>query len=78
MQEIEQDLSKLDTVMFLQLIWAMSKADSFGRGEFPSFLTWVSSLDSFDITDTKTLMDVMEEAADGFFRSRQRKLQGQR
>ncbi|MNO28123.1 hypothetical protein D3C76_180100 [compost metagenome] len=69
MQEIQNDFSKLDTVAFLQLIWAMAKADSFGHGQFPSFIEWVASLDTFDVTDTSVLVAALEEAADGFFRS---------
>ncbi|WP_110931074.1 hypothetical protein [Paenibacillus bouchesdurhonensis] len=69
MQDVQQDISKLDTVVFLQLIWAMSKADSFGTGQFPSFIDWVASLDSFDVADPNILNEVLEEAASGFFRS---------
>lgn len=68
MQEIENDPSQLDSVMLLQLIWAMAKADSLGK-QFPSFYEWVGTLDSVDFTDQKFITDVMEEALEGFFRS---------
>lgn len=69
MDAVEQDISRLDTVMFLQLIWAMAKAEQFGKGEFPAFVNWVGTLDSFDISDVNILNAVLEEAANGFFRT---------
>lgn len=62
------DLGQLDTVMLIQLIWAMAKADSFGK-QFPSFVEWVASFETFDLFDSGILSAVMEEAAEGFFRS---------
>ncbi|MGF9909410.1 hypothetical protein [Brevibacillus porteri] len=61
------DLSQLDTVMLLQLIWAMAKADQFGK-PFPSFFEWVSSIGDFNLFDPTILRAVMEEATEGFFR----------
>jgi hypothetical protein len=63
--DIEKDLSKLDTVALLQLIWAMAKADAFGSN-FPSFEEWVGSLDTIDFSDPSFLKAALEEAADGF------------
>lgn len=68
MREMEQDPSKFDALAFLQLVWAMAKADSFGK-PFPGFQEWLASLESFDISDPEFLQAAMEEAADGFFRS---------
>ena len=52
METIKKDPSKLDSVAFLQMIWAMAKADAFGNDkEFPSFLMWVGGLKSFDLLD---------------------------
>lgn len=66
--ENDVDPSQLDSVAFLQLIWAMAKADSFGK-PFPSFVEWLSGLDSFDLSDPDVLRGAVEEAAHGFFRS---------
>lgn len=68
LEKIKDDPSQLDTVAILQLIWAMAKADAFGK-QFPSFVEWVGTLDSFDMSDQSILVGVMEEAANGFFRS---------
>ncbi|WP_025849118.1 hypothetical protein [Paenibacillus ehimensis] len=62
------DMKHFDSVAILQLTWAMAKADAFPK-KFPSFETWISTLDNFDLTDKSTMLAVMEEAADGFFRS---------
>jgi hypothetical protein len=62
------NLGALDSIAFLQLIWAMAKADAFGR-PFPSFQEWIASLESFDLFSGDTLTAVIEEAANGFFRS---------
>jgi hypothetical protein len=68
MQELEHDPSKFDSVVVLQIIWAMAKADAGISNKFPSFLAWVADLDSFDMSDSEILQAVMEEAVDGFFR----------
>lgn len=69
------DLSKFDSVAILRLIWAMAKADSFGK-QFPSFENWLASLDSFDLSDPTVLTAAIEEAASGFFRSRAAGIKG--
>ena len=69
------NLGALDSVAFLQLIWAMAKADVFGH-QFPSFQEWVASLESFDLFSGDTLAAVIEEAANGFFRSRAAGIKG--
>lgn len=63
------DLTKFDSVAILRLIWAMAKADAYGREKFPSFVEWLASLDSFDLSDASVLVAAIEEAANGFFRS---------
>lgn len=71
MQDIAHDLSKLDTVVCLQIIWAMSKADNFGTGQsFPSFEMWLAELESIDFTDPTFLVAAIEEAVDGFLGKR--------
>ena len=66
MQNMVNDPSQFDALKFLQLIWAMAKADE-AKG-FPSFEAWLSSLDSFDFADADIMTAVVEEATDGFFR----------
>jgi hypothetical protein len=66
MQNMANDPSQFDALKFLQLIWAMAKADD--PKTFPSFETWLSTLDSFDFTDPGLMTAVVEEATDGFFR----------
>lgn len=61
------DMTKIDTVSLLQLIWAMSKADNLGK-QFPSFEKWLADLESIDFTDESFIIAAVEEAQDGFFR----------
>lgn len=68
LQKVIEDPTALDPVDFMQLVWAMAKADAFGK-EFPSFVEWVGSLEVFDMTDKGFIVAVVEEAASGFFRS---------
>jgi len=65
MQDVAKDISKIDTVTCLQLIWAMNKADNFGK-PFPSFEKWLAELESIDFSDPSFLVAAVEEAADGF------------
>lgn len=65
----EIDLENLDMLKFLQLIWAMAKADDFGKGSFPSFQEWLSQMEYIDLADPELFVAALEEAADGFFRS---------
>jgi hypothetical protein len=65
MQKLEKDPSKIDTVLILQMAWAMTKAyEGIGK-KFPDFTTWVAGLEEFDFSDVTT--EIMEEATDGFF-----------
>ena len=70
MQNMANDPSQFDALKFLQLIWAMAKADD--SRNFPSFETWLSGLDSFDFADADVMAAVVEEATDGFFRGGRR------
>jgi len=63
------DLTKFDSVAILRLIWAMAKADAYGREKFPSFMDWLATLDSFDLADAEVMTAAIEEATNGFFRS---------
>ena len=66
MQEMATDPSQFDALKFLQLIWAMNKADK--PEGFPSFEAWLAGMDSFDFADNDIMTAVIEEATDGFFR----------
>ena len=68
LERVKDDLSQLDTVAMLQLVWAMAKADAFGK-PFPGFVDWVASLEGFDFSDPGFMTAALEEAASGFFRS---------
>lgn len=64
---VQKNPAELDSLIFLQIIWAMNKAAEYGK-DFPSFPKWLETLDAFDISDTDMLKAVFEEAAEGFFR----------
>lgn len=66
MQNMADDPSQFDAIKFLQLIWAMAKADN--AKDFPSLEIWLGTLDGFDFTDADVMTAVVEEATDGFFR----------
>jgi len=68
-EAVATDITKIDTVVILQIIWAMAKADVGVSGKFPSFVEWAGELDSFDVSDKDLIRSAMDEAADGFFRS---------
>lgn len=64
-------LERFDIVTVYQIVWAMAKADSFGQGQFPSFVQWFSQLNVENLYDQNVITSVIEEATDGFFRSGQ-------
>jgi hypothetical protein len=68
LMEMEKDPSKMNMVTFLKITWAMAKANEGMGVQFPDFITWASSLESFDISDENILSAIMEEAERGFFR----------
>lgn len=70
MQNMADDPSQFDAIKFLQLIWAMAKADN--AKDFPSFEMWLATLDAIDFADADTMAAVVEEATDGFFRGDKR------
>lgn len=62
------DFSGLDTVLLLQLAYAMHRAAE-PKENFPGFEQWLAELEDFDFEDPDWLMGIVEEATDGFFRS---------
>lgn len=67
MEALDKDISKLDSVYLLQLVWAMAKADKYPE-KFPGFIDWLAGLNGFDFSDPSLLKAALEEAAAGFFR----------
>jgi len=67
MQALASDPSALDSVAILQLAWAMNKAAEHGKS-FPHFEAWLGQFEYVDFSDPDTMTEIMNEAADGFFR----------
>ncbi|ACJ33052.1 hypothetical protein [Anoxybacillus flavithermus] len=68
MQRLADDPSTFDSVLLLQIAWALAKAHEGVGKPFPDFTTWISSLESIDFSDTTVMGAIMDEATDGFFR----------
>lgn len=62
------DLSKLDTVALLRLIWTLARTAVGVGGQFPSFARWLEEHEDIDIFDPELMTAVMEEAKKIFFR----------
>ena len=62
------DFSGLDTVVLLQVAYAMNKAAKTSEA-FPRFEEWLDGFDSIGFDDPTWLMAIIEEALDGFFRT---------
>ncbi|HAN09362.1 MAG TPA: hypothetical protein DCP90_01980 [Clostridiales bacterium] len=69
LEKIKDSMVNLDTTLFLQMIWAMNKSDSYPQS-FPNFMDWLGSFESIDLSDTALYEVTMEEAAAGFFRGK--------
>ncbi|MED5052700.1 hypothetical protein P9850_12830 [Anoxybacillus rupiensis] len=69
MQALANDPSALDSIVILQIAWAMNKAAEHGNSKpFPHFEAWLGQFEYFDFSDPDTMMKIMEEAKEGFFR----------
>lgn len=64
----EGSLEGFDSVLILQFAYAMARAGD--RKLVLNFEDWLESLEYIDYTDLDWMVDVIEEAADGFFRPR--------
>ena len=62
------DFSSLDTVGLFQIAYAMNKAAK-PADVFPTFEEWLAQFETIGFDDPQWIVDVVEEAADGFFRS---------
>ncbi len=68
MSKRAKDLSAIDSIVILQLIWAMVKAATGTGKNFPGFEKWLADLESIDFADQSLMNAVIGEAEDGFFR----------
>ena len=68
LSKAEMDLSKLDFVVLLQLVWAMNRTYTGPGKQFPNFEEWLAQFDSMNLDDEQFYLDVLEEAEHGFFR----------
>jgi hypothetical protein len=66
---------KLSSTICLQVIWAMAKAESFGK-PFPSFEVWIAGLTGIDFSDPSFSLAALEVATNGFFRGGQAPKEG--
>lgn len=62
------DLSKLDSVAILRLVWTLARTAAGVGGQFPSFTRWLEEHEDIDIFDPDLLTAAMEEAKKIFFR----------
>lgn len=61
------DFSGLDTVTLFQIAYAMNKAAK-PADVFPKFEEWLAQFETIGFNDPQWIIDVVEEATDGFFR----------
>lgn len=62
------DLSKLDSVAILRLVWTLARTAVGVGGQFPSFAKWLEEHEELDVFDPELLTAAMEEATKIFFR----------
>lgn len=68
MQNMSIDTSAFDSMVFLQMAWAMIKT----AGEkIPTLEQWIVSLPYVDFEDENMILSIIQEAQEGFFRSRE-------
>jgi hypothetical protein len=65
------DLSKLDSVAILRLVWTLVRTAAGVGGQFPSFTRWLEEHEDINIFDPDLLTAAMEEAQKIFFRRSQ-------
>ena len=62
------DFSGLDIITLFQIAYAMNKAAK-PESAFPRFEEWLADLDFIGLDDPQWIIDVVEEAIEGFFRT---------
>ncbi|WP_130807646.1 hypothetical protein [Senegalia massiliensis] len=71
--EMEEDPSKLDSIIVLQMAWAMHKTAK--TGQLISFEQWMESLEYVDFEDPDMMLNIITEAQESFFRGGQGKVE---
>jgi hypothetical protein len=61
------DFSSLDTISLFQIAYVMNKAAK-PADVFPKFEEWLAQFETIGFDDPQWIIDVVEEATDGFFR----------
>lgn len=62
------NLSALDSVAILRLVWTLARTAAGPAGQFPSFMSWLAENEDINIFDIELLTAVFEEAQRAFFR----------
>ena len=65
------DLSKLDSVAILRLVWTLTRTAAGINAPFPSFAKWLEEHEELNIFDAELLNAAMTEATKIFFRGNQ-------
>ena len=68
-QGLANDASTFDSMVILQMAWAMIKTAK--AGQIVDFEQWLNELEYVNFEDSKMMTEVIEEATQGFFRSRE-------
>jgi hypothetical protein len=64
---LEYDPEAFDGELILRFAWAMIKTAKLGM-PFPTFEQWLASLEYVNFEDTEMILNIVEEAQEGFFR----------
>ena len=62
------DFTNFDSLLLLQVAYAMNRASE-PDSNSPSFEKWMHDLNNIDFGEPQWMVDIVEEAIDGFFRS---------
>ena len=69
LQELETNVGAFDGVSILQMAWAMVKTAK--AGQIVDFEQWLNGLEYVNFEDDRMMAEIIEEATQGFFRSRE-------
>jgi hypothetical protein len=64
---LENNPEAFDGELILRFAWAMIKTAKLGM-PFPNFEQWLASLEYINFEDTEMILNIVEEAQEGFFR----------
>ena len=64
---LENNPEAFDGELILRFAWAMIKTAKLGM-PFPTFEQWLASLEYINFEDTEMILNIVEEAQEGFFR----------